>query len=167
MHLKLLPSVLILAAGCAAAPPVQSHFSRPANLFPADGFITQRAVLSMHGRQFPLNGYLAMSETGGKRLVITENFGHVLADVLVKPDGKVFVMQSSPAFSTTDIRLGVAADLQCVFGDATNRDCPVEMLNANHFIVKRRGYLLDLRIVEVKPGAQSASLFDESKAEGQ
>jgi hypothetical protein len=167
MRLKLLPSVLILAAGCAAAPPVPSHFSRPANLFPADGFITQRAVFSTHGRQFPLNGYLAVSETGGQRLVITENFGHVLADVLVKPDGKVFVMQSSHAFSPKDIRLGVAADLQCVFGDATNRDCPVEMPDANHFIIKRHGYSLDLRIVEVKLGAQPASLFDESKAERQ
>jgi hypothetical protein len=38
---------------------------------------------------------------------------------------------------------------------------------ANHFIVKRHGYSLDLRIVEVKPGAQPASLFDESKAERQ
>ena len=167
MRLKLLPSLLILAAGCAAAPPVQSHFSRPANLFPADGFITQRAVFSTHGRQFPLNGYLAVSGTAGKRLVITENFGHVLADVLVKPDGKVFVMQSSRAFSPKDIRRGVAADLQCIFGDATNRDCPVEMPDANHFIVKRHGYSLDLRIVEIKPGAQPASLFDESKAEKQ
>lgn len=167
MRLKLLPSVLVLAAGCAAAPPEQSHFSRPANPFPANGFITQRAVFSTHGRQFPLNGYLAVSETGGQRLVITENFGHVLADVLVKPDGKVFVMQSSQAFSPKDIRLGVAADLQCVFGDATNRDCPVEMPDANHFIIKRHGYSLDLRIVEIKSGAQPASLFDESKAERQ
>jgi hypothetical protein len=167
MRLKLLPSVLILAAGCAAAPPVQSHFIDTANLFPADGFITQRAVFSTHGRQFPLNGYLAVSETGGKRLVITENFGHILADVLVKPGGKVFVMQSSRAFSPKDIRLGVAADLQCVFGDATNLNCPVEMPDANHFIIKRHGYSLDLRIVEVKPGAQPASLFDESKAERQ
>ena len=167
MRLKLLPLVLILAAGCATVPPVQTHFSRLENLFPADGFITQRAVFSMHGRQFPLNGYLAVSKTGGERLVITENFGHVLADVLVKPDGKVFVMQSSQAFSPKDIRLGVAADLQCVFGDATNRDCPVEMPDANHFIIKRGGYSLDLRIVEVKPGAQPAGLFDESKTERQ
>jgi hypothetical protein len=108
-----------------------------------------------------------VSGTAGKRLVITENFGHVLADVLVKPDGKVFVMQSSRAFSPKDIRRGVAADLQCIFGDATNRDCPVEMPDANHFIVKRHGYSLDLRVVEVKPGAQPASLFDESKAEKQ
>src|ERR1700679_3416460 len=112
MRLKLLPSVLILAAGCAAAPPVQSHFIHTANLFPADGFITQRAVFSTHGRQFPLNGYLAVSETGGKRLVITENFGHILADVLVKPDGRVFVMQSSGMFPENYIRYGIAADLE-------------------------------------------------------
>ena len=58
----------------------------------------QRAVLTVHGRQFTLNGYLALSKTGGKRLIVTENFGGVLADVLVKPDGEVFVMRSSQLF---------------------------------------------------------------------
>jgi hypothetical protein len=163
--LPLLSLVFVLTAGCVAPPAAQSHFSPPPHLFPADGFITQRAVFTARGRQFPLNGYLALSETGGKRLVITENFGHVVADVLVKPDGEIFVMQSSRMFSPKYIRLGVAADLQCVFGGATNRDCPVEMPGTNHFMIKRHGYTLDLRILDVKPGAQPANLFDETKAE--
>lgn len=163
--LSLLPLVFILAAGCVTPPPSPGHFSRPAHLFPANGFVTQRAVFNVHGRQFPLNGYLAISETGGRRLVLTENFGHVVADVLVKPDGKIFVMQSSRMFSPKIIRLGVAADLQCVFGDVSGRDCPVAMPGPNHFIVKRQGYTLDLRILEVKPGSQPVNLFDASKAE--
>jgi hypothetical protein len=38
-------------------------------------------VLTVLGRQFTLNGYLANSATNGQRLIITENFGGVLADV--------------------------------------------------------------------------------------
>ncbi|MGC9941096.1 MAG: hypothetical protein ABSE48_04630 [Verrucomicrobiota bacterium] len=165
MRPSLFPMVLLLAVGCATAPPLRSHFSRPPHLFPADGFITQRAVLSVHGRQFPLNGYLALSAAGGKRLVVTENFGHVVADVLVKPEGTIFVMKSSPMFPSKYIRRGLADDLQCLFGDATNQDCPVEMPEADHFILKRRAYSLDLRILEVKSGPQPADLFDAAKAE--
>ena len=165
MRLNLLPLVFILAAGCATAPSDQTHFTRPANLFPADGFVTQRAVFSARGRQFPLNGYLALSKTGGKRLVITENFGHVVADVLVKPNGDVFVMRSSQMFPPEYIRRGIAVDLQCVFGEATNADCPVEMPGPDHFIIKRHGYNVDLRILSVKSGPRPAELFDASKAE--
>src|ERR1700744_5018779 len=138
MRLKFLPLLLVFAAGCASSPPSENHPARPANLFPTDGFITQRAVFNARGAQFPFNGYLALSATGGKRLVVTESFGHVIADVLVKPDGKIFVMQSSRIFPPDYIRYGVAADLQCVFGNATNAACPAEMLNTNHFLLKRR-----------------------------
>jgi hypothetical protein len=148
--------------GCATSP---NHFSRPANLFPTDGFITQRAVFSVLGKQYPLNGYLALSETGGKRLIVAESFGHVLADVLVKPDGIIFVMQSSHVFSPAYIRRGLAPDLECIFGSATKANCPVQMLSKDHFLLKRRFYTLDLRIVDVKSGPQRADLFDETKAE--
>ncbi len=164
MRLKFLPLLLIFAAGCAASSPPENHSARPANLFPANGFVTQRAVFNARGAQFVFNGYLALSETGGKRLVVTESFGHVIADVLVKPDGEIFVMQSSQFFSPDYIRYGVAADLECVFGGATNGNCPVKILNPKHFMVKRNFYSLDLRIVDVKTGVQSADLFDESKA---
>lgn len=152
----------VILSGCATSP---NHFSRPANLFPENGFITQRAVFSAFGKQYPLNGYLAVSETGGKRLVVTESFGHVLADVLVKPDGIIFVMQSSRVFSPKYIRRGLAPDLECIFGDTTNANCPVQMLSPNHFLLHRHFYSLDLRIVDVKTGTQPADLFDETKAE--
>jgi hypothetical protein len=158
------PLILFLAAGCATAPRQAQSF-HPANLFPANAFITQRALFNARGRQFALNGYLALSETGGKRLVVTENFGHIVADVLVKPDGRVFVMQSSGMFPENYIRYGIAADLECIFGDATNKNCPVKVLDANHFVIERGRYKLDLRIVETKYGTQPMELFDEARAE--
>ena len=159
----LLPLLWLLAAGCASAPPPVAHFSRPANLFPPNAFITQRALFSARGMQFPLNGYLAMSETGGKRLIITGNFDQVIADLLIKPDGKVFVMQSSRMFPARYIRRVVAADVECVFGGTPKLDCPVTMPEPNHFVIDRGRYQLDLHILEIKPGPQPAELFDATK----
>jgi len=82
------------------------------------------------------------------------NLGNVMADVLVKPDGKVFVMRSSRLFPERYIRRLMAADLACVFGGHPMLDCPVAMPETNHFVIDRGGYKLDLRIVETKPGAQ-------------
>ena len=156
--------MLALVAGCASAPPPQNHFSRPAGLFPTEGLLIQRALFTARGRQFALNGYLALSETGGKRLIVTETFGGVMADVLLKPDGKVFVMQASRMFPEKYIRRLVAADLECIFGSTPKLDCPVTMLDKNHFVIDRGGYKLDLRMVETKRGPQPAELFDETKA---
>lgn len=153
--------LLLLAAGCATTPP--QNFPRPANLFPPDALMIQRAVLTVHGKQFTLNGYLALSKTGGKRLIITENFGGVLADVLVKPDGKIFVMRSSLLFRPEWVRRYVAADLECIFGGAPQKNRPFKMLSPSHFVVERRSYTLDLQIVETKPGPQPPEMFDETK----
>jgi hypothetical protein len=163
-NLYLLPMLLLLTAGCASTSPSQSHFSTPPGLFPADGLLVQRAMFTARGRQFPLNGYLALSETGGKRLIVTETFGNVMADVLIKPDGRIFVMKSSRLFPEKYVRLLMAADVECVFGGAPKLDCPVTMLATNHFVIDRGGYKLDLRIVEAKPGAQPAEMFNETKA---
>jgi hypothetical protein len=80
-----LPILLALAAGCSTTP--TRTMPRVANAFPAEALITQRAVLTVRGRQYTLNGYLATSATAGQRLVVTGNLGDVLADVLVGPDG--------------------------------------------------------------------------------
>ncbi len=162
MHRNIFFFVLLLAAGCATAPPPE-NFSLGGNLFPADALMIQRAVLTIHGRQFTLNGYLAVSKTGGKRLIVTENFGAVLADVLVKPDGNIFVMRSSRLFRTKWIQRYVAADLECIFGDATQKDYPVKILSPTHFVTEHRGYTLDLQIMETKPVPQPPELFDETK----
>lgn len=150
-------SVLAIAllAGCAA-PPRSLPLPRP-QIFPA--LITQRGVLTVMGREFTLNGYLATSTAGAKRLIVTENFGGVLADVLVKPDGAVRVMRSSRAFKAAWIRDYVAADIQCLFGGAEG---PVRRLSPTHFIIERRWYKLDLQIVGIKPGRQPAKMFEEA-----
>jgi hypothetical protein len=158
-----LPLVL-LAAGCVSPMPPPSSVPRPAELFPANALVTQRAVLTVRGRQFALNGYLALSETGGRRLIVTENFGNVMADVLVKRDGTVHMMRSGRTFRPAWIRRYVAADLQCIFGDAPEANCPDKMLSPTHFVIERRWYTLDLQIVEIKPGPQPPGLFDEGKA---
>jgi hypothetical protein len=161
-----LRSTAILAAallsGCATAP--KSTLPVTADRFPADAVITQRGVLTVLGRQFTLNGYLITSATGGKRLVVTENFGGVLADVLVKPDGTVHVMRSSRAFKEKWIRRYIAADLECIFGSAPRESCPGQQLSPTHFRIERRWYQLDLQIVETKPGPQPADAFDATKA---
>jgi hypothetical protein len=154
--------LLLLAAGCATAPPPKK-LPRAAVSFPADALLIQRAVLTVHGRQFTLNGYLALSKIGGKRLIITENFGGVLADVLVKPDGKIFVMRSSRLFRPEWIRRYVVADMECIFGGAPEPNCPGKMLSPTHFVIGRREYTLDLQIVETKPGQQPSEIFNETK----
>lgn len=157
----LLAFLLTLLAGCATTP--RTTVSRTTQ-FPADALITQRGVLTVLGRQFTLNGYLAQSTAGGKRLIVTENFGGVLADVLVKPDGSAHVMRSSAAFKPKWIHDYLAADVQCIFGNEPRENCPGEMIDPKHFVIRRRWYKLDLKIVEVKPGLQSSEMFDESKA---
>lgn len=161
---RLLAFVAIgLLAGCATAP--HRPLPHTAQTFPAEALITQRGVLTVLGRQFTLNGYLATSATGAKRLIVTENFGSVLADVLVKPDGSVRVMRASRAFKPAWIRDYMAADLQCIFGDAPRADCPGRMLSPTHFLIERRWYKLDLQIVETKPGPQPATTFDGAQVE--
>ena len=151
---------LVVAVGCATPPPGSAP--RETRSLLTDGLVTQRAVLTARGRQFALNGYLALSATGGKRLIVTQSFGQVLADVLVKPDGSVRVVRSSPMLRPEWIRRYVAADLECLFGDGPGTECPVRKLSATHFLIERRWYKLDLQIVETKLGPQAPELFDET-----
>lgn len=164
---RLLLVAILFLSGCATAPRPQIH--RPANAFPTNALITQRAVLTVFtpiGRQqFTLNGYLASSAANGQRLVITENFGNVLADVLITPDNKAHVMKSSRAFKPKWIEQYVAADVRCLFRDAVEGDCPGQVLGPNHFLIERRWYKLDVQIVEIKLGLQPAEMFDARKAE--
>ena len=153
----------LLATSCATTqPPPEINSSGAAQMFPPDAFVTQRGVLTVRGRQFTLNGYVAKSETGGLRLIMTENFGGVLADVLVKPDGKVMVMQAKPPFRPAWVENYIAADLKCIFAGVTETNCPVRMSSPTHFVVTRRWYQLDLETVGIKSGVQPAAMFDET-----
>ena len=150
--------VVLSVAGCGTT--AKSISRRPDNLVPANALVTQRGVLTARGKQFTLNGYLSMSETGGMRLIVLENFGNVLADVLVQYDGTVHVMRSSPAFRPAWIEHYMAADLKCLFGRNPEPGCPSQVLSPTHFTVKRFWYSLDLHTVEVKPGMQPQAMFE-------
>lgn len=163
MYHNLILLSLVVLTGCATTP--RGQIQRQHDFVPADALVTQRGVLTVLGRQFTLNGYLSISATGGKRLIVTENFGGVLADVLIKPNGSVHVMRSSRAFKPKWIRRYIAADVECLFGDGSRTDCSGQILSPTHFLIERRWYKLDLQIVETKPGPQPVAMFDESKAE--
>ena len=96
-------------------------------------------------------------------MIVTETFGNVMADVLVKPDGTVFVLKSSRLFPEKSIRKQMVPDLECLFGPETVTNCPATMPEPNHFIIDRGWNKLDLHIVETKPGVQPAKLFDETQ----
>jgi hypothetical protein len=162
--LTVLASISVLSlAGCATSTS-RSNTAAIEQRFPPNVFMTHRAIFTARGKQFALTGYLVLSETGGKRLIISQSLGQTMADLLVKPDGTVHVMQSSPMFKPEWVRRFVAADLECVFGKQPKKKCPVQMLDPNHFFIKHFFYKLDLRIVETKVGPQPDSLFDPTQA---
>jgi hypothetical protein len=153
-------SLLIpLLAGCANLP--ASRVATPAVHVPAEAFMVHRVVLTARGKEYALTGYLALSQNRGMRLVVSDLFGQQLADVLLKPDGSVHVMKFSPLLRREWIEKYLAADLNCLFGEA-KAGCPVTVLNPGHFLLQRRWYRLDLRIVETRPGSQPDPLFDET-----
>ena len=153
-----------LAAGCATTElQTTANLPRTAQSLSADAFITQRGTLTVRGRQFTLNGYVAKSSTHGLRFIMTENFGGVLADVLVNPAGQVFVLQAKPPFRPAWVKNYIAADLKCLFSDRAETDYPVQILSPTHFLIERRWYKLDLRTVETKSGPQPAEMFDEPR----
>jgi hypothetical protein len=149
-------AVLIVASGCATRLPL----SRPARTMPADALVTHRAMLDLRGRQFTFNAYLSQNAAGARRLVLMETFGNVIGDVLIQPDGSVHVIRSSPAIKPVWLRRYVARDVQCLYGEPPPRGCRVTEVAPNHFVVRRWFYSLSLQIVDVKPGAQSPSLFE-------
>ena len=155
----------LLTTGCASPhPSAPHHLAHTAHLFPAEALVTQRGVLTVHGRQVSLNGYVSKSQTRGLRFVLTESFGGVLADVLVTSAGKVQVLQLKRPFRPAWVERYVAVDLKCIFADATETDCPVQVLSPTHFRVQRRWYKLDLWTVETKVGPQPAEMFEPRQA---
>ncbi len=158
MNKWLLMLVMVLGIGCASTP--RGVLPRPSVAHPTNALVTQRGVLTARGKQFTLNGYLSLSEQGGMRLIVTENFGNLLADVLVQTNGAVHVMRSSAAFRPVWIERYMAADLKCLFGKEPSSACRVAVLSPTHFIIKRFWYSLDLHIVDIKPGPQPAATFE-------
>jgi hypothetical protein len=152
--------ISILITGCATRPTQQT----PVADVPEEGLLTHRAVLAARGKgEFALTGYLAVSRSRGMRLVVSENFGGQLADVLVKPDGSVHVIKAGPMLKREWIEKYVAGDLKCIFGKPA-KPCHVTVLGPDHFVIKHFIYRLDLRIVATTPGPQPASVFEVNPA---
>ncbi len=164
---NLLASLLVLlAAGCATRPPYRTLTPQATGqtwTFPPDALITQRAIVTARGQQYTWNGFLARSEQGGLRLLITTDFGQTVADVLVKPDGQVFVMNPGRMLRPAWIRNYVARDLTSIFGNNQQPDPAVRMIDPNHFVISRRWYSLDLRVIQINPGPQSPERFDPTR----
>ncbi len=159
LQLRVVALLIILLSGCATPTPRQTPLRVATN-----ALLIQRGVLTIHGRQFTLNGYLALSESGGMRLVMTQALGPRMVDVLVKNDGSVHVMYVGPSLRPIWIERYVVRDMKHLFGNiATPPSSPCRALDDTHFEVKDRAYTLELRTVETKLGPQPAELFDETK----
>jgi hypothetical protein len=66
-------------------------------------------------------------------------------------------------FSTRSIRYGVASDLQNIFGGEPLLPTSVQTPGTNHFIISHGRYVLDLRVVDVRAGAQPEAMFDDAQ----
>jgi len=138
-------------AGCAFGP-VQPPSKPLAPSFPSNALVTQRGILKARGREFPLNGYVTTSETGGLRLVLANDFGGVLVEALVDANGKTSVVSAKAPFRKTWVEHYVMEDLKCVFGIGSSTNCQARRVGTNHFLIERRWYQLDLRTVQIKSG---------------
>lgn len=158
MRIILLLSLITTSlVGCMT--PAKTVLRGPEESFPDEAFIVQRGILTARGKQYTLNGYLARSKSRGMRLVVTENFGNPLMDILIEPDGYTHVMRSGGVFRDQWLREYVAADVQCIFGSDADAACPGTQLGPDRFLIQRRWYRLELQVVEVRPGEQSADMF--------
>ena len=155
--------LLTLLTGCATQ---KNTTQTPVAYVPDEGLMTHRAILAARGKgEFALTGYLAVSKTRGMRLIVSENFGGQLADVLIKPDGSVHVIKAGPMLKTEWIRKYVAADLKCIFGKP-EKPCKVTVLGPDHFAIKHLIYKLDVRVVSTTPGPQPPSVFEVTQPTG-
>lgn len=84
------------------------------NLFPARYRATQRAIVTVGGRQFTCDGLLEVSPAEGCHLAIVSSFG-VVTDLRVKADGGCEVLKVTPLFREDWSRRFVARDLRRLF----------------------------------------------------
>jgi hypothetical protein len=101
----------------------QAAFSRAEqtikNLFPARYRATQRAIVTVGGRQFTCDGLLEVSPTDGCHLAIVSSFG-VVTDLRVNTDGGCELLKVTPLFREDWSRQFVARDLRRLFTAPAN-----------------------------------------------
>jgi hypothetical protein len=85
-----------------------------AQVFPAAYRSTQRAIITVRGKQFTCDGLLAVSPIEGHHLALASSFGTV-TEVRVTPDGRVDVLKETPLMRADWSRRFVARDLQRLF----------------------------------------------------
>jgi hypothetical protein len=83
-------------------------------LFPARYRATQRAIVTVRGRQFTCDALLEVSPTGGLHLAIVSSFG-VVTEVRVARDGGCELLKVTPLFREDWSRRFVARDLRWLF----------------------------------------------------
>jgi hypothetical protein len=115
-----------LAAGCAApslGPPtldLGGASSIPVDQLKAPwppSLMTHRAILSIHGRELPLDGRLAVGPQGALRLVALGPMGQIIFDVLAEPGAAPRVLRCTPAFPEAWVNAFAGRDLDTVFRD--------------------------------------------------
>ena len=84
------------------------------NLFPARYRATQRAIVTIGGRQFTCDGLLEVLPTEGCHLAIVSSFG-VVTDLRVRADGGCELLKVTPLFREDWSRQFVARDLRRLF----------------------------------------------------
>lgn len=96
----------------------QAAFSRAEqtikNLFPARYRATQRAIVTVGGRQFTCDGLLEVAPAEGCHLAIVSSFG-VVTDLRVRVDGVCELLKVTPLFREDWSRQFVARDLRRLF----------------------------------------------------
>ena len=122
--------VLTCLCGCATKPaatvwqvqPVAEGedrvFARAAcalqKVFPRQYHATQRAIITVRGRQFVCDGFLTVSPAEGWHLAVVSTLG-LVADVRVRADGSSEVVKVTPLFREDWSRQYVARELRWLF----------------------------------------------------
>jgi hypothetical protein len=89
------------------------------NIFPGRYRATQRAIVTVGGRQFTCDGLLDVSPAEGWHLAIVSSFG-VVTDLRVKADGGCDLLKVTPLFREDWSRRFVARDLRRLFVTPAN-----------------------------------------------
>jgi len=85
-----------------------------AHLFPVRYRATQRAIVTVSGKQFACDGLLTVSSVGGYHLALVSSFG-AITDLHVRHDGRVELLKVTPLFRADWSRRFVARDLRWLF----------------------------------------------------
>lgn len=108
------PSLTVLPDNSGRDVAVQRAQAAIRHLFPARYNATQRAIVTVGGKQFTCDGLLTVSPMNGYHLALASAFGTV-TDLRVRPDGRTELIKVTPLFRADWSRRFVARDLRWLF----------------------------------------------------